>query len=1692
MIWILVSWNVEGIKDSIYFSYSEKKVYIFKTYRNAIIDTSKVLTFEEYFNTIADSLFYTNYKNSIKTQSSEQSGLISTIKAPIELPRALGFLGGNEAKIDISGNQSMEFGGSTNTIISPVNYGSNTFPQLQMKQTINVNLKGTIGKKLNVNITHNSEELDQTKNKVRLSYNGEEDEVFQLIELGDASSLQFPSTKFSSLPLTSENSLFGIRANTQLGPIKSTIVIAREKGQVSSKSTKANFQQTTDTIYSRDYEKLKFFYLDEPDSIIELKVFIDDRNNTNNSLSIYGKACFNADINTYCEDGYFDLDTSYIKWGGNVIEFTRTINENYVIGVYYKTATNKTVGSLNPLVLKLIKPENLSSIIGENNPIKLYLWKLQLKNVYYIGFDSTTTSLNLTIYKDTVPNPIDGENGKKYIQIFKLDNNNDGQVDLSYTGPDGKIYSILARGYLIFPDLEPFPDSIIYKKYNFIGSEGTKFFMIVQNVRRSQSIEIPPDAIPSSIKVYVNGVELPQSDYIISGNRIIFNKYIDPNADIEIRYETGSIFQFGSKSIIGIRNDYYFNENFRIGSSYLFRSVSAGFVRPEVNNESKRTQILEFDFDGKWNLDLLNKLFLKLPNYSGNSTINLKGEIAQSIPQISTTNEAYIDDMENVNESNSISLGGFDWHYGSLPPSYNPNNYVKFLKWRPFGVPKGQIYPNLTDDREKNSIENTIGFYFEPMNLNQTNNWFSVLSLIDKTGYDFSRVSTIEIILRSKENLIVRIDVGYDIPEDQIRRDINGNLKGPNGTLDSEDKNNNCLLDVGEDVGFDGDYDFDVNNNFAGTKNNGRLDSEGLVDCWRLNQNSNYWTFILDMNQVQPVSDVNGWKFYRLSFLDPDSTYGKPDIYRVRYVRLTFLGFTKSDTIFLAKLNFKGNKWLVGTTLNPPEKFSISQINTKENPEYIKPPWVKQYINPDGTIESEGSLLLSYENIPQNKEFLAYRTSSRGNNLIFYNKISFYIRPSQKTIPPYPKVIFKYGKDTLNYYFYEYQISSSDWQIVDIDLKKIVEFKKEILNSGNFDPSQVYKGENYGFKGNPNLLDIRFYGISIINESSIPISGDIWIDEIRTTEPDNIRGLAMELSGNISFGNLMSLNLSYTNRKAGFRGLLDEYPYNDNLQNIGLSYSISLDRLMNKNWRINLPITLSYNSQEVYPKYQTGTDLIIQENKEKYGTFNNKYSISTNYKKSPSNNKILRYLLDPFSFQYNYSANYSKSYTSADSSNSFNISGNYNLIPTILKPPKILNKEIYYLPKSVGLSLNYLEDYKKNINFISNTSQFTPNRQIGGGFNINYSIINNLTNSYNQNRNFDRIKNKLTSFSENFINSLNFSLPFTTHNLTYSANYQESQVSNDTSKIYNINQGSSIGYSFSTRNIFTKIKLNEPSVNLSYGKNYNIPNQRKSQNYKFRLGFSSPIIDSQFTWSENYSIKYSQSADFGNFRISTEPNYTLNRSYSTIISTKEDKVYPTISIDISSIPLPDFIKQFIPSSPTITSNLKITNSKTINLKPDKSIELVNSYSRDFSPLFQTSFSLKDGTSISIVYNNNMQISTFKDYRNAKSIYTKNDITISLSRTITPLDNFPLVSNLKSNLNITFSYNLNTSKQISINDNRENIDFDNYSRNISFQASYIFSSSIDANLNINHTRSLNRITFIGNQNFTILLNIDIKF
>ncbi len=1731
------------IRDSLYFDYNSGNILVLRLYRNMVIDTVHVLSFEDFLNAKLDSLSYEMYRDYLnrKSQVSGNQGIIPTISVPVNFPIGLGFLGGNEASIDLSGRQTIEFGGSRNTQIGPQFGAGATFPQLQMKQTLRVNLKGTVGKKLHVEIDHDSEEIDQTKNKVRLYYKGEEDEVFQLIEFGDASNLSFPSTRFSALPLTSSGSLFGIRANLQFGGLKSVVLLATEKGKAETQTITLNAQTSIDTIYAKDFKRNTFFYLNETDSIVLLRVFVDD-NNPQNDQDLGArpaKACFEADITSLCQVGNFHeiyRDSGYIYWNGNVIEMLDYIQDDYKIAVYYRTLSGKTVGdvSLNrdTMILKIVKLENQTYVDENSSPEERILWDMNLKNVYYIGFDSTITGLNMVIYKDTTPVPLDGENGKTYLQILKLDNNGDNIVDASYLGPDGRYYAILSRGYVFFPDPKPFAidelqyrDTVIYTTFNLIGDQGKKYFMVVQATKTSKTVQLPYDA--RNVRVIVNGQELQEGvDYTVNyyTGELTFKRYIDPNANIQITYETGSLFQYGKRTILGIRNDYWFSDNLRIGNSILSRSKTSGDPNPVVNEESNRTQMVEFDVEFSVQPEFVDKLLYRLPGYrSGRpSNLSLKAEYTQSFPIISTDGFAFIDDMETIDEPLDIGVSPKLWKYGSVPldnnlQPFDTTFYASGLNWYAGTALKKAIYPNI-EGLEANRVQSTLVVEFSPKVPQSSENWFSLMTLIDKSGYDLSQVKFIEIILRSTEDVIVGIDVGYDISEDRIYRDRYGNIKGYNGKLDSEDVDGDCELDknetLNEDVGLDGvagddaagvpgddgNDDYNTFTNPKGTENNGILDSEGLINCKNLNTNNNYVSYVLDMSFEQPVYTTDsGWRFYRIPFDKPTTTVGNPNLYRARYIRIWVKGFGNQGKLEIASLILKSNKWLVSADLQEDESFGVSYVSYKRNPEYSPPEWAKRRLRAiDGGFEDEGSLAINYINIKPNKPYTTFRFAPRPHDLTFYRKIAMFVRPSVHTLPPYPKIIFRFGKDSLNYYFKEFNITSSDWQEIFVDLIQLTNFKKRMLEvlGDTMDYTKEYREGDIGFKGAPSLLDVRFYSFTIVNTSSQNITGTIWIDELRAVEPNSVNGYATYIDLSFNAGDFLSMNINYDRQIAGFKSLMDDKPTNDNRSNLNMSYNMDLGKFFPSSWNMSIPISYTVSKSESYPKYKTGTDLLVEEDKDIYGSFSERRSFSASYRKGASNNRLMKYLLDPISLSYSTSWTSSKDFTKTDTSRSYSLSGSYSLSPIITNPPKIFGKPFYYLPRNVNFNVSYNQSFSKSINFLNNTEVITPTKDLDYGGGITYSPINNISFSYNRNRKYDFIRRKFLNFQESFGSGLNFTfLSIVSNNLSWSSAYSENALSDaDTSKLYNVSQTTTINYNLSTRGVFSKIRwLSDPSMNLSYTRSTSVSNVLPNFPYRFRLGFAFPEQDSFMTWNEGYTLSANQSVNSSFFSLNFSTSMSSNTSYTTVVQRNNNYTLPSLSYNL-------YMDRFLPSAlrniitaPSVNGSYSRNVSRTVSVNPDGTTDLTETVSEDLSPMFSISFGLRDGTSISLSRNTSRRISITKGATFLTSIYEMDGFNLSISRIFTPSDNFFLVSNLRSNLTVSFNLSITNNKQITIlPDGFVNTDTDNYSRTISLEGSYSFNRNVNARFTISNSRSISRISGIGNSNFTVMFYVEFTF
>ena len=201
-------------------------------------------------------------------RSGGDDGLIN-LTIPIKLPRTLEkIIGrGEKTRIKISGREHISINGETTVsnqfTASEYQQSQSLFPDLDMKQQLQVNLSGQIGEKIFIEVDHNSEAIGPEGTKIKLSYVGDEDEIIQSIETGDVG-LTLPGGQLLGYS-SSQSGLFGVRVAGQLGPVDFTVVAAKQKAESDSKSFNSRGGQVSEhVIPSYAYLNNRFFRLDLP------------------------------------------------------------------------------------------------------------------------------------------------------------------------------------------------------------------------------------------------------------------------------------------------------------------------------------------------------------------------------------------------------------------------------------------------------------------------------------------------------------------------------------------------------------------------------------------------------------------------------------------------------------------------------------------------------------------------------------------------------------------------------------------------------------------------------------------------------------------------------------------------------------------------------------------------------------------------------------------------------------------------------------------------------------------------------------------------------------------------------------------------------------------------------------------------------------------------------------------------------------------------------------------------------------------------------------------------------------------------------------------------------------------------------------------------------------------------------------
>ena len=1766
-----------------------------------IVDTLELIPLSDYLEARCDSLekalIVESMAESTGVRGRTGQGLLPDIEVPFNFPKGLKFLG-EGAKLQIDGQQEITFGGGTSRSSTdlPNEYGgSSLFPVLTMDQTLRVRLTGTVGDKIHVLIDHDSERQNQLKNKVSLRYEGDEDEVVKLIELGDTR-FNFPSRGYASFPNTREG-LFGIKTVLQFANLQITTLATKEQGESRTGVFTSGARIDSFNIYAKDYIKGKFFWLGETDSIVELEVFLDDDDPTNNNETgaMPGSAYFydiDSDVpdTELVNDGQFNWLTPQTDYfwdaSSNIIELNVPTSGRQILGVYYRTASGKVVGNIDDttnLQLKLIRPRDyggMDSIPPNPQTREEYRYyvlnSLELKNIYSLRNSNLyRNQVQIQIFRVTNEGPVNGENNRTYLQLLGLDVNGDGLID-EIQSRDGRTVTVLdyAKGYLIFPNPYPFadtvlehPDSAIYWLRTLRGNQGQDYYIQVKVRQRMNQIQLNAfDIIEGSEVVTYNGRKLVRNrDYTIdytTGTITILNEEVlnDPEADIRVTYDYVPYMASKERSIVGVRFDYSLSDRLALGSTWITRTEGTIDERPQIGEEPTRAAVGEFDMQLSFELPFMTKGLNLVPwiRTTQPSTFSLQFEGARAFPNPNIKGDGYIDDMESAKQSVSLSISRIKWSYGSIPVGRDTSSFARKLIWAqlPDVVRSGDVYPNEPIELQDDKVP-VLMLIARPAVEGDTSQWASLNYLVSRDGQDFQNIDFLEFVAYG-DSMKVNIDIGYAISEDAIWRDkagrIKGMYRGPH-EIDGEniDADNDHFDARTEDVGLDrvagndsswtesseddgnDDYSYSLADkwNFEhinGTEGNGHYDTEDLDGNMTVDTNNVYFEYTIDLSDLsnEYLIDVTpaGWKHYRIPLKDLNShreVGTNPSWSQIRYARIWVTGFTRTDTVLIQRIEFVGNKWLnygvhvIDSSYLPVdsnEVVRIGVVNNYETNDYTPPPGVKLRRDQNGRLEREQSITMVYSDINPGHYALIHRPVLRQNNqedLLDYTQIRFFAK-ARHVLDGNPMFFFRVGSDTGNYYEFRFRLHDTQWHDFVIPFDSLTGLK--LIRPEDYPDDSVFVHGQYAIKGDPNLGSVKMYQFGVLNDSSTTsISGEVWFDELRASNPRRQGGWAARGNASFHWANFASVNVSAEYREADFRGLSDARPQRNLTQSYSFSGSMNLGALLPSAWGIRLTLSNTNNVSYTYPKYPLGNDIVLspEEMRERRElAFSKTYRLS--YSKSASKFWPFKILIDPFSLTASRSQNYSNTQAQLMNRYSDILTLQYNFSPN-LRPLNIFGISFSPLFSNVSLKADYHNDTSYTFNRQSGTVTGTRNKTLNLEGRISYSPFRNLRLNYSQTQGHDLrfggkwgkdvSREEQLSLSYN-LNIFNMFTPSIQINNSYRENLPTSNPS-DTVNLHDISR--SLNFRFGTkvdplvflRNIrkdttnplkmlgyyISNLVNVFPAPNVSYS-------LRRSANYylvqgrpdlKFRLGISDsfdlPSLGTRNS-SQDYQ-EYSISGRVQLLRLSIDYNGSVTTTLTrTNMGVTRNNIitWPSLSTRFNQVEkiIPFGSKFLGVTSLSLRYSHKITENGPADAPNPDSRQTENS----FVPTLSTTLFKKLQLSLNASYSASKNIS----FRYAPtSRTTSKSYSIQLGYNIDktsglklPFIKHPIRLKSNVNLNLNYTYNDQTTKM-------DQVTTGNTTKSLSLTAQYRFTQNVTGGLQYQFSKNFDKTTgreFTSNQ------------
>ena len=561
--------------------------------------------------------------------------------------------------------------------------------------------------------------------------------------------------------------------------------------------------------------------------------------------------------------------------------------------------------------------------------------------------------------------------------------------------------------------------------------------------------------------------------------------------------------------------------------------------------------------------------------------------------------------------------------------------------------------------------------------------------------------------------------------------------------------------------------------------------------------------------QTEDNGIATGWKLFRIPLNDFDQVKNI-EWNEIKYIRLSLTGLdTNMQQLQIAKMEIVGNEWqelgiitpdvnneispfidkknyrsppvnLIEDFLDEEPTFQVAVINTEDNANYIPPKGVKgEYDRLNEIRSKEQSLVLKFTDLPPKHTGIAQKTlytlnDDQKRSFMTYDFMKMYVygnSPSIKQNETDVNVFLKFGLGD-NYYEITKPIFSGwdedegrnsfeidlDWltqlkQSDTSDIRKIKETDIIIDSSGVrkylfTDTNGISTGKKIEIVGKPALNRIQYFSLGTKNTGFQPITGEIWLDELRLSGVKKESGVAMRVQSKLELSDLGSASVVYSRQDADYHRLQERLSKQTlTSENMNFTGRIDLHRFLPKSWGLSIPINTSMVQNRSRPKYFAGEDILVNPDNtpDSIMTLSESITLGTSLKKiGKSDNRLMKYTIDNMNLTLNASQSNSSNITyKQQRSESYVGNFSYNLSfgrNNYIKPMQWANKipvlksfsgvQIYYTPSSLKTGMKLSEKLSWNETRTNVKSPDNYNFALDRNMNFDYKLTNSLSAKY--------------------------------------------------------------------------------------------------------------------------------------------------------------------------------------------------------------------------------------------------------------------------------------------------------------------------------------------------------------------------